>query len=121
VVTHQPVFVTHAEDEEHLLRGHQKAVAEWAQAGVDLILGGHIHRPFISGLHDRFTSLQRPAWVVQAGTAVSTRIRHDSNNSVYLIRHGLEGEARHCEVERWDYDEDSSEFAMIQSQALQIA
>lgn len=121
VVTHQPVFVTHAEDEEHLLRGHRKAIAEWAQAGVDLILGGHIHRPFISGLHDSFTSLQRPVWAVQAGTAVSTRIRHDSNNSVYLIRHGLAGEARYCEVERWDYDENASEFAMIQSKVLPIA
>jgi 3',5'-cyclic AMP phosphodiesterase CpdA len=121
VVTHQPVYVIHAEDEEHLLRGHQKAVAEWAQAGADLILGGHIHRPFISGLHDSFTGLQRPVWIVQAGTAVSTRIRHDSNNSVYLIRHGLADGARQCEIERWDYDEDSNEFAMIQSKALRIA
>ena len=103
------------------MRGHKLAIIQWAQAGADLILGGHIHRPFICGLHDCVAGLDRPVWVVQAGTAVSTRIRHDSNNSVYLIRHGWAGDARQCEIERWDYDEDSNEFAMIQSKALRIA
>lgn len=118
VVTHQPVHVTHAVDQEHLLRGHERAINKWAESGVDLILGGHIHRPFICGLHDRLADMHHQVWVVQAGTAVSARIRHDSNNSINLIRHGFEGMPWHCVVERWDYDDGSDEFAMVQSTAI---
>lgn len=38
VVTHQPVHVTHPEDEPNVLHGHQEAVHAWAAAGVDLLL-----------------------------------------------------------------------------------
>ncbi|MEO7917797.1 MAG: metallophosphoesterase, partial [Dokdonella sp.] len=75
VVTHQPVQVTLAEDEENLLIGHAAAVHEWSRAGVDLMLGGHIHLPYVRPLRERHPTLQRDAWVVQAGTAVSSRVR----------------------------------------------
>lgn len=45
VVTHQPVYVTHDEDKAHLLRGHRRAIRQWAEAGVDLILGGAYPSP----------------------------------------------------------------------------
>ncbi len=119
VVTHQPVHVTHAVDQEHLLRGHQTAIAKWAEAGVDLILGGHIHRPFTSALHEHFAYLPRRVWAVQAGTAVSSRIRHDSNNSINLIRYGYENTPSHCVVERWDYNEKAEDFLLTNSLDLQ--
>ncbi|NGM88736.1 metallophosphoesterase [Parapusillimonas sp. SGNA-6] len=118
VVTHQPVYVTQPADEEHLLRGHDQAIKAWAEAGVDLILGGHIHRPFVRALHEGRADLHQAVWVVQAGTAVSARIRHDSNNSINLIRHGLGGMSRHCIVERWDYDDATDEFTMVESKAI---
>ncbi len=118
VVTHQPVHVIHAADQEHLLRGHERAIDQWAEAGVDLILGGHIHRPFICGLHDRLADFRHHVWAVQAGTAVSARIRHESNNSINLIRHGFEDMPRSCVVERWDYDEGGDEFALVESKAI---
>lgn len=118
VVTHQPVHVIHAADQEHLLRGHERAINQWAEAGVDLILGGHIHRPFICGLHDRLADMGHHVWAVQAGTAVSARIRHESNNSINLIRHGIADMPRSCVVERWDYDEGSDEFALVESKAI---
>lgn len=40
VVTHQPVCVTLANDEDNLLHGRARAVRRWAAAGADLILGG---------------------------------------------------------------------------------
>ncbi len=119
VVTHQPVHVKHTIDQEHLLHGHERAIQTWAEAGVDLILGGHIHRPYISALHDSVANLPRPVWALQAGTAVSSRIRHDSNNSINLIRYGVDGRSRHCVVERWDYDEACDEFTMIESEGIQ--
>src|SRR5690606_32174163 len=70
VVTHQPVYVTHPVDEEHLLRGRERAILEWAEAGADLILGGHIHRPFIRAVPETLAGTGRQIWAVQAGTAV---------------------------------------------------
>lgn len=119
VVTHQPVHVTHSVDQKHLLRGHQNAISRWAEAGVDLILGGHIHRPFTSALHEHVATLPRCVWAVQAGTAVSTRIRHDSNNSVNLIRFDYEGARQRCVVERWDYNNDADDFVLANSSQLE--
>ncbi|MBI1181159.1 MAG: metallophosphoesterase [Alphaproteobacteria bacterium] len=110
VVTHQPVAVTRAEDEIDLLHGHEAAVRRWSQAGADLILGGHIHLPYIAALHERHADLPRRMWAVQAGTATSWRIRHDAGNSVNLIRYDEPG---HCRVERWDYKDDADGFSAV--------
>lgn len=118
VVTHQPVHVTHEVDQKHLLRGHQEAIESWSEAGADLILGGHIHRPFTSALHEHVADLPRPVWAVQAGTAVSTRIRHDSNNSVNLIRYGFEEAPLRCVIERWNYHNETDDFALFNSLEL---
>jgi 3',5'-cyclic AMP phosphodiesterase CpdA len=113
VIVHQPVCVTRPEDEENLLRGHQRAVRRWAAAGADLIMGGHIHLPFVRALHERYDGLQRRAWVVQAGTAVSRRVRNGAANSVNLVRYGGPGPERRCAVERWDFHAASAEFARV--------
>ncbi len=103
VVTHQPVCVTESEDAPNLLHGHAAAISCWAAAGADLVLGGHIHLPFVCALHERDAALPRRIWAVQAGTALSTRIRNNAGNSVNLIRYGAELAPRCCTVERWDY------------------
>ena len=117
VVTHQPVHVTHAEDEKNLLNGHEEAIRRWADAGADLILGGHIHRPYVSGLHEQLADVPRRVWAVQAGTALSSRIRFDAGNSINLIRYGL-ATPRHCIVERWDYDGASQAFMLVVAEEL---
>ncbi len=111
VVTHQPVYVTLAEDEKNLLNGRNEAIYRWAEAGADLILGGHIHRPFVSALHQQMTDLPGRVWAVQAGTALSTRIRFDAGNSVNLIRYGL-AHPDLCHIERWDYDASMQSFQL---------
>jgi 3',5'-cyclic AMP phosphodiesterase CpdA len=104
VVTHQPVAVTRPQDETNLLHGGDHAVRSWARAGADLILGGHIHLPFILPLHERFADLPRKVWAVQAGTAVSRRTRHEAGNSINLIRYERpRSNRREAVVERWDY------------------
>ena len=111
VVTHQPVAVQHAQDEPDRLRGAGHAVRTWSRAGVDLILGGHIHLPFVQALHEQHADLPRKCWAVQAGTAVSTRVRADAGNSVNLIRcaEPCLG-VRRATIERWDYTAASSAF-----------
>lgn len=113
VVTHQPVSVTRSEDRADLLHGHARAARRWAAAGADLILGGHIHLPFVQPLHEALRGLPRAVWAVQAGTAVSSRVRSDAGNSVNLIRCADASLPRRCSVERWDYDAAADRFARV--------
>jgi 3',5'-cyclic AMP phosphodiesterase CpdA len=100
VVVHQPVAVTRAEDTPNLLRGHTAALQQWAAAGADCIMGGHIHLPYVMALQ----GLARPMWVVQAGTAVSSRVRRGVPNSVNLLRWGAASDVGHCHVEQWSFE-----------------
>jgi 3',5'-cyclic AMP phosphodiesterase CpdA len=111
VVVHQPAAVPQAEGRSNLLRGHHVALRAWSAAGVDLVLGGHIHLPFTLALH----GLARRLWVVQAGTAVSSRTRPGAPNSVNILRwsaaSGARGDAaqtgleagEYCLIEQWDF------------------
>ena len=106
VVVHQPVAVTRAGEAHNLLRGHLEALPRWADAGADLVLGGHIHLPYVLALE----GLARPMWAVQAGTAVSSRIRAGAPNSVNLLRWGGTAPAGRCLIERWDYSATAHAF-----------
>lgn len=122
VVTHQPVAVTLEQDRRNLLRGQELAVMRWAAAGADLIVGGHIHLPCIMALHKRSPQLPRPVWAVQAGTAVSRRVRPQAGNSVNVFRVGgsLQPKpppgaavSRSCGIERWDYMAATQRFERV--------
>jgi 3',5'-cyclic AMP phosphodiesterase CpdA len=103
VVVHQPIAVPSPEQDHDLLHGHQAARRRWAAAGADLVVGGHIHLPYVLALSEG--SAARPLWAVQAGTALSRRVRAGVGNSVNLIHlHGAaDGVARQGRVERWDH------------------
>jgi hypothetical protein len=120
VVMHQPVCVTQVKDEKNLLHGRDRAVRRWAAAGADLILGGHIHLPYVCALHERYEGLARPVWAVQAGTAVSWRVRRGGSNSINLIRYGALQQQRHCAVERWDYVASTQSFTKVATDELRF-
>jgi 3',5'-cyclic AMP phosphodiesterase CpdA len=114
VVVHQPVAVAVESDRRDLLRGHAAAVRSWAEAGADMIVGGHIHLPYVLPLHAPHAALARPVWCVQAGTAVSSRVRPEADNSVNVLRQGaMHGDARHGVVERWDYVASLQRFEQV--------
>ena len=106
VVVHQPLAVRHTEDEPDRLHGHAAALAQWAAAGADAVLGGHIHLPYVMAL----AGLARPMCVVQAGTAVSRRVRAGVPNSVNLLRWGPGAPAGQCRIEQWDGAADGADF-----------
>ena len=112
VVTHQPACVMRPEDEENRLHGGEAAVQSWARAGADLVLGGHIHLPYVADLCARAGGTPRALYCVQAGTALSHRTRHGSPNSINIIRWRAPAttERRLVRVERWDYDLADSRF-----------
>ncbi|HTE40036.1 MAG TPA: metallophosphoesterase [Steroidobacteraceae bacterium] len=113
VVTHQPVHVIRSKDEVNRVRGYDAAVQAWSRAGADIILGGHIHLPHVAPLKE-IMKLPRQVWSVQAGTAVSHRVRGIVPNSVNILRLA----PRHCEMERWDYQSGSNQFERIEAQTL---
>lgn len=111
VVVHQPAAVPQAEERSNLLRGHHAALQVWSAAGADLVLGGHIHLPYALALD----GLARRLWVLQAGTAVSSRTRPEAPNSVNILRWGAASSAavdqaqtgseagKYCVIEQWDF------------------
>ncbi|MBL8444123.1 MAG: metallophosphoesterase [Zoogloeaceae bacterium] len=115
VVVHQPIAVLEAKEHAKLLRGHHAALRAWAAAGADLVLGGHIHLPYTLAMH----GLARRLWVVQAGTAFSSRTRPAVPNSVNILRWGgalgvraPSGSAseEYCLIEQWDFAEQDQAF-----------
>ena len=120
VVCHHPVHVVRPEDDKNLLRGADEAVRHWVAAGADLILGGHIHLPYFRPLRQRFPDLPRAAWVAQAGTAVSERIRSGISNSVNFVQPIGAPQGVACRFERWDYSERDDEFLRIECVELAL-
>jgi 3',5'-cyclic AMP phosphodiesterase CpdA len=109
VVLHQPVAVPRPSEQKNVVHGHASAVEAWAEAGADLILAGHIHLPFVLPLHES-RALARPLWAVNAGTAVSSRLRWDAGNSVNVIRTREPAVAGRCVVEHWTFGDARSKF-----------
>ena len=117
VVGHQPIAVTRPQDAPNLLRGHTTALQRWAVAGADIVMGGHIHLPYVMAL----PNLARPMWVVQAGTAVSSRVRRGVPNSVNLLRWGGALDAGCCRVEQWDFAANVGAFVITAVSDIQPA
>ena len=121
VVTHQPVLVTQPEDRGNRLRGADAALRRWAAAGADVVMGGHIHLPFVRPARDAEADLSRALWTVQAGTAVSSRVRGGQPNSVNLLRPGAASGPRSCTVERWDHAASEGRFVPGQVHTLALS
>lgn len=117
VALHHPVKVVEEKDRENLVRRHRKAVDAWVEAGVDLVLAGHIHLPYVCKLGEPG---QRLAWTAQAGTAISHRLRDSVPNSVNLIEHECGDGAHHCTLQRWDFDASQGEFSLAHQRCLPL-
>ena len=108
VVVHQPIGVMREEDVTNRLHNHAAAQQAWADAGADVVMGGHIHLPYVMPLG----GLARPMWAVQAGTSVSSRVRSGVPNSVNVVRWSR---AAGCVVEQWDFSAAASAFERVAS------
>ena len=118
VVVHQPVHVLRTSDEHDRLQGWEPAVRAWAEAGADMVMGGHIHLPYVCELSASVSGLGRRMWCVQAGTALSSRIRREAPNSVNLIRYDTAQPGMPCLVERWDFDASAVRFELVKTSDL---
>ena len=121
VVMHHPVHAIRPQDEANLVHGGEAAVRRWAEAGADLVIGGHVHLPYVSPLAERYPGLATPVWCVQAGTALSSRTRGGVPNSINVVETTV-GEApeRACRVERWDFEAGAVEFVRHGAETLRL-
>ena len=114
VVTHHPLGTTALSErgDDHL--GDMKTCEAWHDAGVDLIMSGHVHRPFLLNATDQFLQnmeqTDRPLWILNAGTAVSHRVRDNYPNSFNLLQFRSDAEGASMQVERWDYSSAEARF-----------
>jgi hypothetical protein len=58
--------------------------------------------------------LARPLWAVQAGTAISSRVREGVPNSVNLLRWGEDSAPGCCRIEQWDFSAEDRVFVLAQ-------
>lgn len=110
VATHQPLAVTLDTELHNLARGAEHALDRWINAGADLFIGGHIHLPYCTLVRAR--SNARTAVVLQAGTAVSLRVRHGVPNSYNRLMFDGTNGAHRMRLERCDYDMATRCFGM---------
>ena len=113
VAAHHPVAVVLPVDRENIVGNAEAAVRAWCAAGMDLVLGGHIHYPFMAPLKGYFPHLDSDAWVMQAGTAVSRRVRSRKPNSFNRIV--INGQRESTRIEQWSYELDASKFELVES------
>lgn len=104
VALHHPLAVIEESDRRNRARGADQALAAWIAAGADLFLGGHIHLPYCV----RVAHAARHAVVLQAGTAVSTRLRGTPNSYNLVCFEADRGRRMH--IQRRDHDAQGARF-----------
>ncbi|MBC9205939.1 metallophosphoesterase [Roseomonas aerophila] len=106
VVAHHPFLAPEEQPETPLAKHAAPALERLAKAGVRLILSGHLHREYVrlhrgaAGPRTGLLRRQQPdLMVVQAGSAISTRLRGDPNAFNRII---IEQGTARIEPRRWN-------------------
>ena len=110
LVTHHPLFALQVGESMTSAVGRSElALDAVGEAGVDMLLAGHNHDASVHNARDLVTRAG-PALVVQAGTATSTRVREQQQQSFNRIE--IEGPLVTVIVESWN----GSDFAAQDAQ-----
>jgi len=96
VVTHHPFIPAPRDPDGDIVLGASSALDRLEQCGIDLLLAGHLHLAYHDDIRSHHKSLKRSVLSVQAGTATSTRRRHEPNayNWLTLSRDRVDVEVR---------------------------
>ncbi len=103
VVAHHPFWLPDDYEHRDVVQGRDEAMQAFQQAGVDIILSGHIHLPYTRLLHGMIIS--------HAGTTFSNRVLDNYNNSFNIIR----GDRQRLEVDFMEWKSPAFELAGHQS------
>ena len=112
LVTHHPFDVPEGSGEADQIVGRAKmALENLAHCGADVLLSGHLHATHVGHTAERYRIAGLSALVIQAGTALSTRQRGETN-SFNLLRVW----PRHIEVAQYTWKE--ADFVPAATQAF---
>lgn len=116
VVAHHPLAALRWHEVDDVLSGADRALEHWIEAGVHLVLGGHTHVPYAVPVRQPMHApVSHTLWVVQAGSAVSGRLRGCAAHSVNLLRRSF---GQGWRLERWDLAHGRREFVRRQWQEV---
>lgn len=105
ILSHQPFRVLKPSQQSDVPILAKDASQYWAHCGLDALLHGHFHIPVVLPLQGYF-ELSKEVLDIQAGTAVSHRLRHDVPNSVNIIHPDLR-------VDRYDFNLENNQFERL--------
>ena len=112
--THHPIALAagpllHPTRPTNVVSNAAEAAAALADAGVDLLLSGHIHVPFSTTTTLDFPGLLRPFVICGGGTATSSRTRRGQPRSLQLLHVGPGS----IDIERYEMPEEAKAFAVV--------
>lgn len=119
VVTHHHFASASDDERDQVLPKAERAMRQFIEMGVDLILGGHLHRSFIGDSLDLFPSLRsghQGIVIVQCGTTTSShgRGRESEGNSLNVI----EVTADLLHVTHYLYYDDEDRFESVSNHSF---
>jgi 3',5'-cyclic AMP phosphodiesterase CpdA len=113
VVAHHHLAPAPDYESDQVLHGSQRCLDAFGAMGVELILGGHLHRSYVSDSHDVRPGAAREPGIVIAHCGTTTswrgRARERLANSFNLVR--VSGE--HLEITRHIYHDGMDGFAPV--------
>jgi 3',5'-cyclic AMP phosphodiesterase CpdA len=108
VVTHHPFDLPEGYDDRELVGRARMVIEGLADCGADLFLAGHLHVTHTGHTAKRYNLSGHSALVVQAGTALSTRARGETNsfNVIRIARPDIT-------VQRFTWQAENSTFGVV--------
>lgn len=79
LVTHHPFIPAPRKPNSDVIIGGEAALGRLEECGVDMLLAGHLHLAYHDDVRAHHPARRRSVLSVQAGTATSTRRRHEPN------------------------------------------